>query len=95
MQIFIDHEGIGVDLTLVLHSVHVMGASKERELVVDLEGFGVGPTLLCMAWVPAKYVSLTSRKLVLPVGPTLNLLNVHGMGDVVPVLRKEQNNTYL
>ena len=35
--------------------------------------------------------SLTSRKLVLTVGPTLDLLSVHGMGDVVPVLRKERH----
>ena len=72
-----------------------MGASKVRELVVDLEGFGVGPTLLCMAWVPAKYVSLTSRKLVLPVGPTLGLLSVHGMGDVVPVGRSATLRTFV
>ena len=41
---------LGVGLTLVLHSVHGMGASMVPELVVDLGVFGVGPTLMCITW---------------------------------------------
>ena len=44
-KLVVYHEGVGVDPTFVLNSVHGMGASKVLKLVVDFKGIGVGLTL--------------------------------------------------